>query len=194
MAYINSNNIEVFPCGGRFEKFDPLARFTTEYNLVSLINRLVDKNSFIVTNIEDHVNMADSQELFQFNIGGYLFTVKTGFKGILKSLEGTGTGKYIIAKINVQNYANYMQLAPYSSVSSNIESYNPNILDESENDNSQFFGVYFEYSASWVENSNTSLTLFENKNNGWYCYQDSKVKFETTKDGRNSIRIDDGEI
>jgi hypothetical protein len=40
--FINSENIEVFPCGGRDSQYDATAKLTTEYNLVSIINRLVD--------------------------------------------------------------------------------------------------------------------------------------------------------
>ena len=73
--YIESNQIHVFPCSNRINY--PYDRLLTEYNLVSMINRLVDKKSFVVT-----THIPDNQVLngdpFMFNINGYLFTTSIG--------------------------------------------------------------------------------------------------------------------
>ena len=42
LNFVKSENIRIFPCGGRNATLDAAARLTTEYNLVSIINRLVD--------------------------------------------------------------------------------------------------------------------------------------------------------
>ena len=77
-AYLDSNKIKVFPCGGRNINYDPLARLTTEQNLISIINRLVDMDSFIVTTHASNQEMDNSIEEYIFNIDGYLFTVPNG--------------------------------------------------------------------------------------------------------------------
>lgn len=67
--FLNSLNVKVFPSTLR-NTFDPSARLTTEYNLCSIINRLVDQESFVISsNIEDTI--------FYFNIHGYIFSVKS---------------------------------------------------------------------------------------------------------------------
>lgn len=46
--YLNSKAVGVFPTTGRPQK-DPLGRLTTEYNLTSLINTLLDVDGFVIT-------------------------------------------------------------------------------------------------------------------------------------------------
>jgi hypothetical protein len=86
-GFVGSENIQVFPCGRRAAEFNLESRITTEYNLVSIINRLVDKKSFIVTDVDFNSSIAtdDDDNLFSFNIGGYLFTTK--LKAIFDSLS-----------------------------------------------------------------------------------------------------------
>lgn len=71
-----SNNIRVYPCSNRNPESDYTARLTTEYNLVSIINRLVDMKSFCVTTFqgESSTNLSSLSE-FMFNINGYLFNL-----------------------------------------------------------------------------------------------------------------------
>ena len=54
--YLNSEAVGVFPTTGRPQK-DPLGRLTTEYNLTSLINTLLDVDGFVITN---NINGFDS--------------------------------------------------------------------------------------------------------------------------------------
>ena len=48
ILYLNSEAVGVFPTTGRPQK-DPLGRLTTEYNLTSLINTLLDVDGFVIT-------------------------------------------------------------------------------------------------------------------------------------------------
>jgi hypothetical protein len=89
-GFIDSESIKVFPCGRRSSVYDNDSRLTTEYNLVSIINRLVDRDSFIVTDVDFNVginpsaaNDINKTKLFSFNIGGYLFT--TSFSSIYEA-------------------------------------------------------------------------------------------------------------
>ena len=72
-----SNNIRVYPCSNRNPEKDYMARLTTEYNLVSIINRIVDMKSFCVSTFQD-CSLTDISSIneFMFNINGYLFTIE----------------------------------------------------------------------------------------------------------------------
>lgn len=117
-AYLDSNKIKVFPCGGRNINYDPLARLTTEQNLISIINRLVDMDSFIVTTHASNQEMNNSIEEYIFNIDGYLFTVPNGVgaKNIIETALDDyfttnditklteGTSYYLLAHIRKETY------------------------------------------------------------------------------------------
>ena len=77
-----SNNIRVYPCSNRNPESDYTARLTTEYNLVSIINRLVDMKSFCVSTFQGCYlgddttkSLISSINEFMFNINGYLFNL-----------------------------------------------------------------------------------------------------------------------
>lgn len=144
-AYLDSNKIKVFPCGGRNINYDPLARLTTEQNLISIINRLVDMDSFIVTTHASNQEMDNSTEEYIFNIDGYLFTVPNGV-GANNIIETTlddyfttnditklteGTSYYLLAHIRKETYQGvtndrvsmtYTQLSPTAETTSVIDS------------------------------------------------------------------------
>lgn len=133
-AYLDSNKIKVFPCGGRNINYDPLARLTTEQNLISIINRLVDMDSFIVTTHASNQEMDNSIEEYIFNIDGYLFTVPDGVgaKNLIETALSAftnngsnelteGTPYYLLAHIRKEIYQGvnadgvlmtYTQLSP----------------------------------------------------------------------------------
>lgn len=115
--FINSGKIDVFPCGGRNSDYDATSKLTTEYNLVSIINRLVDQGSFVVS------NSLPATGDFLFNIGGYLFsTSDLTFGGLMPTITEQNRddyiGCYIVAYINPTNYnTTYMQLSPLNATS-----------------------------------------------------------------------------
>ena len=224
MGYINSASIKVFPCGGRNKDSDPLARLTTEYNLVSIINRLVDKDSFIVTTHENGTRISDTKyqnEYYQVNIGGYLFTINA-VKDIFDAAASTSSeGQYLNASIRVDTDSYYQQLGPLTELPS--YTYDNGILDNDYG----FVGISFDCSDEKFQNT-SELTLFERSfviddetgtyylksdgnytktepanyigkkyspTNNWVECEDSKIKFETKIDGSaRSVRIDDGEL
>lgn len=68
MAYINGNQLNIFPVSNRTAK--PYDNWLTEFNLSSIINQLVgNQNGFVIT---ENVS-ADAP--IEFNIGGYYFRV-----------------------------------------------------------------------------------------------------------------------
>lgn len=210
MAFLKSEKVKVFPCGGRAKQYDPLARLPTEYNLVSLINRLVDKNSFIVTSHNNGEDISDKIDNYIINIDGYLFTIEGGAKAIIESCSGQ-SGTYIIAYINVQSYFDadsniYQQLGPIEEISTTSgvnpnNVYNDGILDGIEDEAiSKFKGISFICTSCTSEEGDPiiegipeshQLTLFKKVDDKWIEYEDSKIKFHT--DGKNrSVKIDDG--
>jgi hypothetical protein len=46
---VGSDKIKVFPCGNRDPKYNRDSKYTTEHNLISMVNRLVDRDSFVIT-------------------------------------------------------------------------------------------------------------------------------------------------
>ena len=75
MANIASGNITVFPSAKRANgdaTYVKESRALSEQNLIGLVNQLLEVKSFVISNEWD-----DAKD-FQFNIGGYLFTIKAG--------------------------------------------------------------------------------------------------------------------
>ena len=219
MGYIHSDNIKVFPTTQRSNK-DASARMMTEFNLTSIINRLVDMDSFIVTTHASNQEMDDSIEEYIFNINGYLFTVPNGVgaKNIIATTLNDyfinnditeltkGTSYYLLAHIRKETYQGvnkdsdlmtYTQLSPTATTAP--EDYENGILDADEKFNGLEFIIIPKSNISNYSSTATDkyLILFEYKQNArkWYEYEDSKVKFKTITSGsRRSVTIDDGEL
>ena len=72
--FLSQGDIRVFPSTRRtFES--AMSRQVTEANLVDMINKLIDNDGFVVTQLEGELQ--DSTE-FSFNIHGYYFTTTLG--------------------------------------------------------------------------------------------------------------------
>lgn len=203
-AYLDSNKIKVFPCGGRAIKYDPLARLTTEQNLISIINRLVDMNSFIVTTHASNQEMNNSIEEYIFNIDGYLFTVPNGVgaKNIIETALSAftsnssnklteGTSYYLLTHIRKETYQgsnNDGVLMTYTQLSPTTETtpgdYENGILDANEKFNGLEFIITPKSTASNYSNTTTDkyLILFECK-----CIME-----QNNKDGKYYLDTTDG--
>lgn len=75
---IKSDKVKVYPTSSRDDSKDPTARFNTEKNLISLVNRLTGVKSFVVSGIttgliktDGTLNTKTSEGVI--NINGYLF-------------------------------------------------------------------------------------------------------------------------
>lgn len=75
---IKSDIVKVYPTSSRDDIIDPTARFNTEKNLISLVNRLTGVKSFVVSgittgliNTDGTLNTKTSEGVI--NINGYLF-------------------------------------------------------------------------------------------------------------------------
>lgn len=68
MAYINGNQLNIFPISNRTSK--PYDNWLTEFNLSSIINQLVgNQTGFVIT------ETVRANDPIEFNIGGYYFKV-----------------------------------------------------------------------------------------------------------------------
>ena len=86
MAYINGNQLNIFPVSNRTAK--PYDNWLTEFNLSSIINQLVgNQNGFVIT---ENVS-ADAP--IEFNIGGYYFRVAQA-SYIRSAADGSSSGNF----------------------------------------------------------------------------------------------------
>lgn len=96
---ITSTNIRVFPTVKR-ENTDPGAKFTTEYNLTSILNKLLDTKAFVISNWTTKDTAKESTIPFDFNIMGYFFSIANIVSEIEKLPITTNHG-FINATITV---------------------------------------------------------------------------------------------
>lgn len=188
MGYVESHKIKVFPCGGRNRNYDPLARLTTEYNLVSMINRLVDRDSFIVTTHANNEIDTNSLDYYQINIGGYLFTINA-IKDIFDAAGGLQTDKkYLNAKIRIDSYvdSHYQQLGPLAGLDSgSIESIYNGQLEP--NEDPAFKSVIINDSVTIYNKIGTSVyVMLNSSDNKWY-YCDSSGELSPQYPYENGI-------
>lgn len=179
-TYVLSKNIQIFPIANRVTQ-DPLGRLTTEYNLTSILNKLLDVDGFVIS--WNHPNII-------FNLHGYLITAN-----LTDIINGFSDNIY--ASITITDYAS-------TNNDNNIKAYEEKFLaqldgrdvpgeDTSVSNYGKYTGVTF--SSSEPEPSQTDiiyhLHLLTKVNNVWVIPEDSKIKFRTNEYHR-SISIDDG--
>lgn len=191
--YLNSEAVGVFPTTGRPQK-DPLGRLTTEYNLTSLINTLLDVDGFVIThNIDGFDN--DSEEAFQFNIKGYIFTIHK--IGNFLSTPDFSNASNLFASIKIKIDAGSSTTSTGNENLNRIQSIVG--IDAVEgNYNGKYTGLNISPEDP-TDPSNTSLyslhILEKRGDNKWYIPEESKIKLKTSTSGNNrSVSIDDGEI
>ena len=78
---LNSSNIQVFPTTKR-SGIDKRSKLLSEANLTNIVNMLLDKKAFVITNInsieiQDNSNniILESDSILEFNILGYYFKI-----------------------------------------------------------------------------------------------------------------------
>lgn len=106
MGYFNSANVDVFPCVGRTIDSKRSARLVSEQMLTSLVNKLLNNDSFVI-------GITDTE--IEFNLFGYYFklTDETGIRDSLvaaSKVNGVnGTGE-VYASINIVNTDGFAQI------------------------------------------------------------------------------------
>ena len=214
MGNILSNNIRVFPTTQR-ENVDPSAKFTTEYNLTSLLNKLLDRKAFVITPDIDFTCNANIIDCLEFNIMGYFFSiVNLDISGIRKN----DTSGYINACIHINrqdytdstNFKNWWQIDGKDSTSGYSGITFIDSRDDDNNPKSTFtpmsqytsnfadLGVSQPFSQLTAETGDKveyQFTVLEYNSNNVWIPKDSRIKFQTNTDGsQHSLAIDDGEL
>ena len=113
MAHTSSTNIQIFPTAKR-SKYDPVGRLTTEYNLTSFLNKLLDVDGFVITSCNSGANLIESTGdsnnslnnstpiPFDFNIHGYLIHIEN-IKDIIKELSTANNAIWAYMKLYKQS-------------------------------------------------------------------------------------------
>ena len=167
--YLPSGNVKIFPTTLR-AKTDPSSRMMTEYNLTSIVNRLTDRKSFVISSNDDNYNFDLGR--FEFNINGYYIAVLS-IKDILEAINPNGYRKntsgsianyfwksaedkednkqYIVAKITIQTDNTDIKNISWNQLQGNDES-------------STYSGLSFELSDKYVDI--TEINISNNQGNG----------------------------
>lgn len=179
MAYLNSENILVFPSTKRGSK-QVSARLLSEATLTSIVNKFLDTDGFVITS-EDEYGLDNP---FEFNIHGYYFRVATT-REIINSLANSTLAIY--ANIILKEEGNYLQLQGQDD-----ETVDPNTSIVTS---SIYKGINFSDNGPIVSGDGTVYSLLilqrDSTNSEWYVPADSRYKF--TKESLD-IEIDGGII
>ena len=137
---IKSSQVKMFPCQDRDDYWDRQSKMANEQNLISIVNRVVGRESFIVSGLGIE-NSGSTQQLMPgvCNIGGYLFNIHDYIK--LDRAQSAGDRLYLsikiqhsaIAESTPHPYVKLDRLLPYTRDNAS--------LDTSTDADSSFLGV-----------------------------------------------------
>lgn len=199
MAYIKSTNINVFPVTNR-DQYDPAGKFTTEYNLTSLINKLVDRKAFVVSADITNTNTDKKIAVIDFNIYGYWVQIRDF------NLTTTANTPYLNATIKFSraeykigsSFYNHIKLVGEDSLDLTNSEYEGLTLDyaSAPSYNLESSNQYSDGIASQINPDNSfqvTFTILKYDGSSWKVPDESKIKFVTSQDGyQHSVCIDDG--
>lgn len=176
MAVVASNKISTFPSSMRTT--DVYSRFTTERNLVNMVNGIVETDGYV-----KYFNSITNKQEIGFVLGGYFF--ETALTDILASLGGSPTEVWAYAIVG------YNSAGGVGSVigDSRLVGYNNDGVQSSVDLNSNFIGVNFtseepEIPSGLGETFNFyKLQLVAGSGTNWAVPSDSTIKFDVLSDG-----------
>lgn len=178
MAFLNSEDISVFPSTRR-GVYQPTARSIHESTVVNIINKLIDKDGFVITE-SDPVSGLTLTDPLEFNIHGYNFIAKEA-QDLIIAVGGAPTK--IIAAIKLDGEG-----VSYDPQTDYIE------LD-GQDDNNLYKGLYLTDNE---EDPNLStypyrVTLMEKDltTNNWFVSYKSNIRFSS---GVIELTVDGGII
>ena len=186
MAYLNSENIKVFPSIGRDTSIDLNAELTNEKNLTQILRSIYKRDSFVISD-------RYSNDSLEFVIHGYYFNATFDADALLGEFTGEDKNN-IYANIFVaketEKETPFQQLVNTDTGSG--ETYN---LDTPDTDDVKFKGVLF--SDNMVSNADYNvyslLILTKNDDDNWTVPSKSKLHWKTSEilNGETSTSIDD---
>ena len=191
MSQRKSSSISVFPCANRGEfegkaNFNLQSRLTSEYNLTSIINQLVDKHSFVISP-SDTSTPVDTSSPISFNINGYYFKIDTIENAIGEFSNSNNLYASIQLKTTyVDGFGNMIELSATGD-SDEVAGDSGLTLDDAV-----FTGL--DISDALRSGTNIySLHILKKDGGSWYVPPESTVRF-ITDNTRRSVKIDDGEL
>lgn len=173
MANLDSNKVKIFPTPNRGVGYQPQARLVTEFNLTNIVNRLVDKDSFVIS-YDNTPNAVENK--ITFNIHGYWIEANLKDSGL------SITGNLYAGITTKDNSVTSTTEAGVESTTKFTE------LVGTDDDSGKYTGVIFDINPI-TTNVTYSLKLLENGQ----VPADSWVRFKTDASTR-SVTIDDGDL
>ena len=175
--YLESDKIQIFPTSNRDSAYQAQARLMTESNIINIVNRLVDKDSFIINHKDTSID---------FNIHGYWIHVPDIVPVTLSIQQEFPNATSIYAKITINTTQSGTQ--PEFKTINGTDT-------EAAGGGQIYTGVEFVTTKSSSGDTGTPyyLHLLEKVGNTWQVPEDSKVRFTTGAETR-SVTIDDGDL
>lgn len=176
MAYINGNQLNIFPVSNRTAK--PYDNWLTEFNLSSIINQLVgNQNGFVIT---EEVS-ADAP--IEFNIGGYYFRVAQA--SYIQSAADENSNDTLS---NPSSFVDFKKEGGYykATIKVSTDANNPTLMGSDES-NIQVGGRELDlnlFDASYKVPDSSRLSLI--------VLQNLTVKGRLTAEASRALNIDDG--
>ena len=149
MAYLGSSKVKVFPSTRRVAtQVD--ARLITESSMVGIINQLIRKEGFVIT------DTYGANDPFEFNIYGYYFWIEKG-----SDLTSLVSGNDVYASIKIDTSNDYHEI-------------------KGQDSSSQYQGLIIDGSAATAGSNEIvkSLKILEKVNNNWVIPEASKIMFK----------------
>ena len=176
-AKINSDNIAVFPTSHRGAK-QRSARLISESNLIGLANRLLDKDSFVIS------DSIVPSEPFEFNIHGYYFKITSG--DAMTNLASSIGGNNIWATIELETTTT-------ATLDTFVELKGS---DEEVSGGYEYGGVVFSDANPVLPKDTTkfSLKILTKSGSTYVVPSDSKIKYEASKVFGDITTIDGGDV
>jgi hypothetical protein len=130
-------------------KWDPQSRFTTEPNLTGFVNRLADKDSFIITANSTNIVPISTSGNYEFNIHGYYFKI-IDTNAIFGSSGPFTASTSVYAIIRLDGLSVSLPDSPSVSINTLVtaESTSSKILDTGSDTTSDFKGLLLSNSNS----------------------------------------------
>lgn len=175
MSNIASNLIEVFPSTKRTAEYQKSARQLSEKNLVSIINKLIDTDAFVITSAGIVTNLTMGIE---FNMHGYYFKVSN-----IQAIIQDGSDSI---------YANII-------VESDEDGYTELSGQDTGGTSSEYNGISFtanlpDSTALKATQQRFSLLLLKKEGGNWEIPIESTVKFLGSRIFGAVTKVDGGEV
>ena len=172
MAYLNSDNISVFPCANRDAKYIA-SKLTTERNLTNIINSIVTTDGFVLS-------YSSTSKSIQFVLGGYYFEVQN----LDVSSTEFASATTIYANIKLAGTAPYLE----------IQNLDPTKQQDSTLDTSgNFCGLSLTKDPAGAGYTSLLILSRATTSGGWQVPETSKIRL-VSETGNITVRIDDGEL